>query len=121
MLASLFLMSVSQPHDFDFADVDFASGVVLLECEMPFFERQGKVEVLVQFISVDGHFDASHLATAPDVVAHFQFIREPRVWLDELCVNVAHAIQRPGSNGVGMRAVDLCFVTENTILSCHDH
>jgi len=84
--------SVCQRHDFDFSNIDFAAGVVLLECEVALFEGFGEVEVLIKFIVINRDFDARHFATTPDIIANFHFIGEPGVRLDMLLIDMAHAI-----------------------------
>src|SRR5438105_14740467 len=91
-------ISVCQWHDFHLADADFAAGIMLLEGEVSLLEGLREIQVLIQFVAIDGDLDPGHLATAPDVVAHFQFVGEPRVRLHELLIDVTESVQRPGAN-----------------------
>src|SRR5262249_50410752 len=102
--------SIGQRHDFYFADADFATRIVLLEGKMPLFERFGEIQVFIELVAIHSDFDAGHIATAPHVVANFDFIGEPSVRLDELLIDMAEAVERAGADGVAMRAVDLGLV-----------
>ena len=70
-----------------------ATGIVMLKGKMTFFERLFKVEILIKFVVIDGHFDAGHLASPPNVIADFDFVSEPGVRFDVLLVDVTHAIE----------------------------
>lgn len=101
---------VSEGRNFDFANADFAAGIMLLICEVASFVRQGKVHVLVEFVAIDGDFDPRHLAAAPDVVADFKLVLKPSVGLYVLLIDMAKSVQRTGSNRVSMSAVNLRLV-----------
>src|SRR5206468_2893120 len=79
--------------------------------EVSILERLREIEVLIQLVAIDGDFDSGHWAASPDVVAHFQLVSEPGVWLHELLIDVTESVQRPRANRIAVRAVDLGLVT----------
>src|SRR5437588_1648833 len=84
---------------------------MLLEGEVSLLEGLRKIQVLIQFVAIDGDLDPDHRSTAPNVVAHFQLVSKPRVRLYELLIDVTESVQRPGANRIAMGAVDLGLVT----------
>ena len=60
-----------QLHNLNFADQDLAAGIMLLKCKVSLLERQVEVQELIQFVAVDGDFDASHVFTSPHIIANF--------------------------------------------------
>jgi hypothetical protein len=121
-------VSVSQWQDFSFADVDDAAGIVMLECEVACGERLGKVHVFVQLVVIDGYFDPSHLAASPDGITDFDLVREPRVRLHKLLVDVTNRTANPfgldqyeccRSELRSRRRSPACGSFESTAPSCH--
>ena len=104
------ISSVRQFHHFDLANRDLAARIVVLEGEITILPFLLEVQIVIKFVVVDDHSHVRDRPAAPIVVAHFDFVFEPRVGLDQLLVDVALAVQRAGADRVGVCAVDLCFV-----------
>lgn len=84
---------VGERQYFNFANVDSAAWIMLLEGKMSFFEGQAKIQILIEFIAIDGDLNSRHLAATPDIVTNFKFVRKPSIRLDELLVNMAMSVQ----------------------------
>ena len=84
---------------------------MLLECKITLLKRLLKIKVLEQFVAIDGNLDSSHFLASPNVVSNFEFVSKPSIWLNDTFIDMAHAIERPSSNRVRVRAVNLSFIS----------